>query len=154
MPAYGQSKVKEHTLEHTYHWQISGQILSAFLLTSLKDGYALPNLIQAQQVRLFASSIVFLDLVEVTHCISAGEHKHCCQLHCNCITDIIMNLRYIQKLVFLHLLKPVMIGKTKCQYMHHTYQNISIRCNHHCWFILQWTMIHNVSLRFFVIRWI
>ena len=92
-------------------------------------------------------------MVEVTHCISAGEHKHYCQLHCNCITNVIMNLRYIQKLVFLRLLKPVMIGKTRCQYMYHTYQDISIRGNHYCWFILQWTMIHNASLHFFVIRW-
>ena len=48
-------KISEHTLEYAYHIQISGQIFSAFLLTSPRDGYALPNMTEAQQLRLLAS---------------------------------------------------------------------------------------------------
>ena len=41
----------KHALEHIYH----KQIFSAFPLTSPRDGYALPNLIEAQLLRLLAS---------------------------------------------------------------------------------------------------
>ena len=76
-------KVKrlEHTLEHTYHRQISGQISSGFLLISPRDGYALSNLIETQLLRILAQDQFKYSLLrftaEVTHCITAGEDKHC-----------------------------------------------------------------------------
>ena len=33
-------KILKHTLEHTYHRKISRKLFSAFLLTSLRGGYA------------------------------------------------------------------------------------------------------------------
>ena len=46
----------EHTLlDYTYHRQISRQIFSAFLLASPRDGHALANLAEAQQLTPLAS---------------------------------------------------------------------------------------------------
>ena len=51
----GKGKRLEHTLEYTYHRQISRQIFLAFLPTFPRDGYALPNLTEAQQLRNLCS---------------------------------------------------------------------------------------------------
>ena len=48
----------EHAVEHTFHRQTPGQISSTSLLTSQRDGYALPNLIEARLLRLLASRLV------------------------------------------------------------------------------------------------
>ena len=46
-------KVKGKRLEYTYHRQIFKEIYSVFLLTSPRDMYALWNLTEAQQLRVF-----------------------------------------------------------------------------------------------------
>ena len=37
--------------------------------------------------------------------------------------------------------------------MYHKDQDISIRCNYHCWFIFQSAMVYNAGVCFFVITW-
>ena len=100
-------KRSEHTWEHTCHKSISGQIFSAFLLTPPIGGYALPNSKEAQRFLLqdpCKYRLLGLTL-EVIHNITTGENEHWWQRDCNWITDVIMNLGHINKLVIFWFVK-------------------------------------------------
>ena len=142
-------------LEHTYHRQIWENLFSISFnvserwLCSSKSDTSPTAKISCFKTR---SSLAFLDL-ELTHCITDDEEEHCWQRDSNCITNVLMNLRYIHKLVLLGLENTAMVRKMRCKYMCRKYRDVSIQSNYHCRFILQSVMVHIASVHSFLITW-
>ena len=153
-------KILEHTLEHKYHRQIFRQIFSTFLLTSPRGVFwHLPNLIEAQQLRLLASISVDVSAFWTYGRGNSLYHSRWgqtllamwLQLHYQCDHESILDT--FTNSFCLVCKNQSWSGRQDVNTCTISIKISDIRSKHHCSFILQSAMVHNASVQFYVITW-